>query len=297
MIKNLLPVLFFSVCFMQGGISGYAIFDYSNISGDDRFDLQRAYLNYSSDVSEDLFFKISFDVGRYADDRLTTYLKNAYVDLKCDNGDKFSIGLIGTNSFGIQEKNWGYRFIEKSVVDKYGMTKTADFGVGYSKNFGKVKTSIQLLNGEGFKSDDKDGKQSLYLSVLYGESRLDKNDGMNFGVVFNNNPQLDNTSHDFVGLFSGWALKGFRVGLEYNTFETDVKEEATSIYANYDVNDDWALFIRHDINDINIDDNLVADDMTIFGSVWNPTKGFYISPNIYMLDDFNIYRLTCMFKY
>ena len=297
MIKNILTVLFFSFCYMQNGIDGYAIFDYSNTSGDDGFDLQRAYLNYSSDVSEDLFFKISFDVGRHADDRLTTYLKNAYVDLKCDNGDKFSIGLIGTNSFGIQEKNWGYRFIEKSVVDKYGMTKTADFGVGYSKSFGKVKTSIQLLNGEGFKSDDKDGKQSLYLSVLYGESRLDKNDGMNFGVVFNNNPQLDNTSHDFVGLFSGWALKGFRVGLEYNTFETDVKEEATSIYANYDVNDDWALFIRHDINDINIDDNLVADDMTIFGSVWNPTKGFYISPNIYMLDDFNIYRLTCMFKY
>jgi hypothetical protein len=284
---------------MQSGIDGYAIFDYSNTSGDDAFDLQRAYLNYSSDISDDLFFKISFDVERHADDRLTTYLKNAYVDLKCDNGDKFSIGLIGTNSFGIQEKNWGYRFIEKSVVDKYGMTKTADFGVGYSKSFGKVKTSIQLLNGEGFKSDDKDGKQSLYLSVLYGESRIDKNDGMNFGIVFNNNPQSDNSDHDFIGLFSGWALKGFRVGLECNIFETDAREEATSIYANYDVNDDWDIFVRHDITDLYNDDlgKIVSDDLTIVGGVWNPTKGLYISPNVYLADDTNTYRLTFMFKY
>jgi hypothetical protein len=207
------------------------------------------------------------------------------------------------------------------------MTKTADFGVGYSKSFGKVKTSIQLLNGEGFKSEDKDGNQSLYLSVLYGESRLDKNDGFNVGLIYSDaetDPIANTSESNFestecteegtsasgnfndcnnaydtntMGLFGGWSSGDLRLGLEYNIYETNITEEATAIYANYDISDDWALFIRHDINDINIDDNLVADDMTIFGSVWNPTKGFYISPNIYMLDDFNIYRLTCMFKY
>ena len=138
-IKQLTIVILFSFSFMQANLGGYAIFDYSNASGNDAFDLKRAYLSYSSDVSEELFFKMRFDVGRHADERLTTFLKNAYVDYKCENGDKLSLGLIGTNSYGVQEKNWGYRFIEKSVVDKYGMTNTADFGVGYSKTFGKVE--------------------------------------------------------------------------------------------------------------------------------------------------------------
>ena len=40
-----------------------------------------------------------------------------------------------------------------------------------------------------------------------------------------------------------------------------------------------------------------AEDLTILGGVWNPTKGLYISPNIYVFDDYNTYRLTCMFKY
>ena len=207
--------------------------------------------------------------------------------------------MIGTNSYGVQEKNWGYRFIEKSVVDKYGMTNTADFGIGYSKTFGNVKTSMQLLNGEGYKYGDSDGKQSLYLSVLYGESRLDKNDGMNLGLVINNNPQSDGTDSNLVGLFGGWASNGLRLGLEYNQFEveaTDITEEATSIYANYDLNEDWDVFVRHDLNDLNVDDDVDAADLTIVGGVWNVTKGLMVAPNVY-LDDTNTYRLTCMFKY
>ena len=304
MIKHLIVVALFSFCYMQGNLGGYAIFDYSNASGNDGFDLKRAYLSYSSDVSEELFFKMRFDVGRHADDRLTTFLKNAYVDYKCDNGDKLSIGLIGTNSYGVQEKNWGYRFIEKSVVDKYGMTNTADFGIGYSKTFGNVKTSMQLLNGEGFKSGDSDGKQSLYLSVLYGESRLDKNDGMNLGLVINNNPQADGTDSNLVGFFGGWASNGLRLGLEHNQFEVDSidpdgnsqTEEATSFYVNYDLNEDWDVFVRHDLNDLNVDDDVDAADLTIVGGVWNVTKGLMVAPNVY-LDDANTYRLTFMFKY
>ena len=299
MIKHLIVVALFSFCYMQGNLGGYAIFDYSNASGNDGFDLKRAYLSYSSDVSEELFFKMRFDVGRHADDRLTTFLKNAYVDYKCENGDKLSLGLIGTNSYGVQEKNWGYRFIEKSVVDKYGMTNTADFGIGYSKTFGNVKTSMQLLNGEGYKYGDSDGKQSLYLSVLYGESRLDKNDGMNLGLVINNNPQADGTDSNLVGFFSGWASNGLRLGLEHNQFEvesSDLTEEATSFYLNYDLNEDWDVFVRHDLNDLNVDDDVDAADLTIVGGVWNVTKGLMVAPNVY-LDDTNTYRLTCMFKY
>jgi len=299
MIKQLMMVILFSFCYMQGTFGGYAIFDYSNESGSDGFDLKRVYLSYNNNISDDLFLKIRYDVGRHADDRLTTFLKNAYVDYKCENGDKLSLGLIGTNSYGVQEKNWGYRFIEKSVVDKYGMTNTADFGIGYSKTLGNVKTSMQLLNGEGYKHGDSDGKQSLYLSVLYGESRLDKNDGMNLGLVINNNPQADGTDSNLVGFFGGWASNGLRLGLEHNQFEvesSDLTEEATSFYLNYDLNEDWDVFVRHDLNDLNVDDDVDAADLTIVGGVWNVTKGLMVAPNVY-LDDTNTYRLTCMFKY
>ena len=207
------------------------------------------------------------------------------------------MGLIGTNSYGVQEKNWGYRFIEKSVVDKYGMTNTADLGIGYSKSFGKIKSSIQLLNGEGYGYAETDYNQAVYLSILCGESRLDKNDGMNFGLVLNHSPQNDDIDNDLVGFFGGWSSNGLRLGLEYNTYETNITEEATAMYLNYDIGHDWDVFLRHDINDLDVDDDVNAVDLTIVGGVWNPTKGLYLSPNVYLEDDANTYRLTFMFKY
>ena len=297
MKKYILIILTCSFCYMQNGIDGYAIFDYSNASGNDGFALNRAYINYSTDISEELFFKIRLDASRPLNNRLYVFVKNAYVDWKCDNGDKLSMGLIGTNSYGVQEKNWGYRFIEKSVVDKYGMTNTADLGISYSKSFGKVKSSVQLLNGEGFGYAEENFNQAIYMSVLYGESRLDKNDGMNFGLVLNHSPQNDDIDNDLVGFFGGWSSNGLRLGLEYNTYETNITEEATAMYLNYDIGDDWDVFLRHDINNLDVDDDVDAVDLTIVGGVWNPTKGLYLSPNVYLEDDANTYRLTCMFKY
>ena len=46
MRKYILIILTFSFCYMQNNIDGYAIFDYSNASGNDGFALNRAYINY-----------------------------------------------------------------------------------------------------------------------------------------------------------------------------------------------------------------------------------------------------------
>ena len=309
MRKYFLIIITFSICYMQGDINGYAIFDYSNSSENEGFDIKRAYLNYSTDISQDLFFKIRFDVGRNTNDgKLTTYLKNAYIDWKCENGDKLSMGLIGTNSYGVQEKNWGYRFIEKSALDKYGATNTADYGIGYSKTFGQVKASMQLLNGEGYKSTNDNNQQALYLSILYGESELNTNDGMNFGVVINYVPEEYGEDNSLVGLFGGWASNNLRFGLEHNQYKEKAfsyTKDVSSLYANYTISDKWNVFFRHDIHNERLDSDMLPEgpeeelpsEFTILGGVWNPTKGLYISPNVHVADDINTYHLTCMFKY
>ena len=328
MKKNIILIIFISFVFMQGEIGGYAIFNYTGST--QQFDIDRSYLQYTNNISDDLFFKMRLDVGRDTDDtgdtKLSAYLKNAYVDWKCNSGGKFSIGLISTNSFGVQEKNWGYRFISKSVVDLYGMTKTADFGIGYSHDFGDFNMSMQLVNGEGYKENfdsgnDNDDKATLYLRLMYGEKKLNKNDGFNFGIVcdynykdndneFPNNIMYNNS---LTGLFGAWAGYNFRLGAEHNSrkYEDGIIETASAVYFNYSVNDRMDLFLRHDMNDENIDDEWIDAnsnglDMasnTMLGMVWNATKGLYFAPNVTISqegdnsDSVNEYRLTCMFKY
>ena len=328
-MKKILLVLLIipSMIFMQGKINGYAIFDYKGST--QQFDVDRAYLIYSKDISDDLFFKFRLDVGRDTDDavdedgnpvigdsKLSAYLKNVYVDWKCKEFGKFSIGLISTNSFGIQEKTWGYRFLSKSPIDIAGMTKTADFGVGYSKSFEKFDINFQVVNGEGYKANfdsgnTNDDKPAAYLRLMYGEKKLNKNDGYNVGLVYRTRYYNDEYADNVIGLFGGWAGSNFRLGAEYNQQDLDGSVETmTSLYANYNINNKIDLFLRHDMNDENIDDSwndgndgLDMASNTMLGMVWNPTKGLYISPNVIISqagDDSeasNEYRLTFMLKY
>ena len=58
-------------------IKGYSIFNYDN----NAFSIDRAYFQYTDDISDELFFKLRYDVGRDSDEngdtKLSTYLKNA----------------------------------------------------------------------------------------------------------------------------------------------------------------------------------------------------------------------------
>ena len=286
-----------------GEFSGYSIFNYDN----ETFSVDRAYLQYTDDLSDDLFFKLRYDVGRDSDTdgdtKLASYLKNVYVDWKNGDNSKFSIGLISMNSFGVQEKTWGYRFIAKSPVDYHKFIKsTADFGIGYSHSFGEFNTNVQIVNGDGYKKNDSDGKMLTSLRLMYGESKLNKNDGHNVGIVmtsFDGESDDDADDYSLIGLFGGWSSSGLRLGLEYNSYDYgSLTDKLTSFYLNYKMSDALNLFARHDMLNTH-DDNLSSIDETtsMLGAIWSPTKGLYVSPNVVIEDDSNDYRLTFMFKY
>ena len=286
-------------------IKGYSIFNYDN----NAFSVDRAYFQYTDDISDELFFKLRYDVGRDSDEngdtKLSTYLKNAYVDWKVDNIGKLSFGLLSTISYSIQEKTWGYRFISKSSMDKAGFITTADFGVGFSKKYGEFDLNIQLLNGEGYKKQDSDEKIKTYIRLMKGESNLSKNDGINYGIILTSYEGIDGDedNENLFGIFSGWSKDRLRLGFEYYTFEswhinTNMLETEllTSINANYTINENFDIFMRHYMLETDgVDDTDSAE--TLIGGVWNPTKGLYIAPNVAVNDDSEDYRLTFMFKY
>jgi len=274
---------------IAGDFGGYSIFEYNA----DAFDMKRVYLKYSNNISDDLNFKLTYDVGRDDNDnKLSSYLKHAYINYNQSFG-LISLGAIGTNSYGAQEKTWGYRFIEKSSLDKAGWTNTADFGIGYSRSFGDININAQILNGEGYKeAQDSEGDFAVYLRLLYGEGKLNKNDGFNVGLVVNNH-----ADDQLVGLFGGWAKDQIRTGLEYNRLDNDASgnsEVMIANYFNYSLSDKWDVFMRNDRIE------LVGGDTnteTYLGAVWKAHENFHIAPSVTMGNDNNDLKVSCIFKY
>ena len=312
----------FCIIYAEGKIGGVTYFDYTYAEEKSSFNFNRQYFSYGVNVSDDVSFKVIFDVGRTnnkdlyiwfvkdndsskvtEDTRLVAFLKKAQIDYSTSYG-KISMGLIGMNTYNIQEKNWGYRFIEKSAIDKYGFSSTADLGLGFSRSItDQLNMSLQIVNGEGFKNPQSDKYHKIAFNSTYGERNLVKNSGFNAGVVYTTE-QTDNKPNIMTSLFGGFAGMGLRLGGQYNMLTENTKEnKVVSVSANYGLKENINIFTRYDMLDDNDEDKKNGKNNLITGIVLTCGSGLSMAPNMRMTsfednsDSVTEYRINFQFKF
>ena len=126
--------MFYSITlFANGSTEGKIFFNHTtefDEGGINAFNIKRAYLTFSNDVSSNVSYKITYDMGiNNAGSAHTAFLKVARVKWKTNFGD-VSIGMQGMNMFKTMENTWGHRFIQKMPMDTYGFSPSADLGIG-----------------------------------------------------------------------------------------------------------------------------------------------------------------------
>jgi len=289
----------------DGKIGGVTYFDFISLDDSTAFNFQRQYFSYAVDMSDDIKFKIIFDVGRSGtDSRLNTYLKKAQIDYNTSYG-KVSIGLIGMNTHAVQEKNWGNRFIEKSAMDKNGYSTSADLGIGFSRLLREnLNISLQMVNGEGYKKPQGDKYHKISFNATYGERKLNKNDGYNVGVVYST-AATDSYPRNMISAFGGFSSMGLRLGAKYDLLtEGDVESNIISVSVNYGVRDNIDSFFRYDMYDDNDSENKMGKNYLIAGIILNCGSGLSVAPNMRMtsyedssIDTTNEYKINFQFKF
>ena len=299
MKKNLilLSIITFGFAY-NGSITGMTYFDYTRENGTSAFNFNRQYFNYAIEMSNDIKLKVVFDAGRTneldeEDVRLVIFLKKAQLDYKTKWGN-IQLGLIGTNSYGVQEKNWGYRFIEKSAMDKNKFVSTADLGIGFSRKiFDNLNLGIQIVNGEGYKRPQSDNYEKLSINTTYGERNLPKNEGFNIGITFTS----ENTT-SMLSMFGGFSFNGLRVGAESDFLtENNIIHNLTSLTSGYSINNKIDAFARYDV----LENDGDVFKYYISGIVYNCGSGLLVSPNVRTTndddtDDF-VYSLNFQFTF
>ena len=283
--------------FAEGKIGGVTYFDFISSEDSTAFNFQRQYFGYGGDISDQVSFKILFDVGRTnvgaaviekdtsyksEDTRLVVFLKKAQINYKSSFG-RFNFGLIGMNTYAVQESNWGYRFIEKSAIDKNVFSSTADIGVGFSKSIiDNLNLSLLIVNGEGFKNPQGDKFQKIAFNATYGESNLNKNDGYNSGLVYTTE-STDTDPTTMTSVFGGYFGMGLRLGGEYDMLtKGSVESNIISVSANYAVIDKIDIFARYDMVGDNDDANKNGKNYLVTGIVLTCDGGISVAPNVRM---------------
>ena len=182
MKKLLLLPLFIITIYGQGQFSGVTYFDYTydlteNAVNDAGFALKRVYFTYEQSLSEDISCKFQTDIN-YKTSPFNIYLKNAKIDWKLPGASfrKLTLGMQGMNIFNVIEKTWGFRFLQKSAMDKYGFSSSADIGIGYSGKLASntLNYSFMYTNGSGYKNTENDKYKKISVQLVYGQKNLSK---------------------------------------------------------------------------------------------------------------------------
>lgn len=269
----------------QSSVSGL-IFYGLNINDEkiSSFEIGRASLTYEAEVNPALKVKIQTDVGRQKNDsdnpQLVLFLKNAKLDWKNRYGTLI-IGLQGSNIFKIQEGNWGHRFIEKSAMDLFHIANSADQGIGWYFTGRRLKGSLLISNGSGYKKPENDKYKLVSLQLYTGMKKL-KSQGFNGGAVLTNEGyDVDSVTvgnKSILGIFGGLAGKSFRIGAEYDYYDDSQNSHdfsIISVYGTYKFSKNNEIFMRADQTT-----NELEDGKYILGLNLNPATGIKIAPNL-----------------
>lgn len=251
----------------------------TSINDNSVFEIERAYLGYSYNMSQIFSASILFDIGSpedesvYAIVKRYAYFKNAYIRYSQNNLD-VRFGIVGMNHFSLQEKFWGYRYIEKSFADRYKFGKSADLGI-----IAKYEISPQLtvdaaiVNGEGYSQLQTDN----YFEYTAGLT-LSAPEKLTWRFFANYGPSDGYTKMVYATFLGYEPTKNLSIAAEYNILQNykyleNRNQSGYSFYSTYALKNNWKIFGRYDILESNTLDgtttpwNLAKDGTSIIAGI------------------------------
>ena len=255
--------------------------------GTNAFNIKRGYLSFINNSSEELTYKLTYDVGTNdGGSSYTAFLKVAMAKWKTSYGD-ITIGMQGMNMYKTMENTWGHRFIEKGAMGQYRFSPSADVGIGITRDFGPITTSALITNGGGYKSAETDEYKKLSLHAVYGPSQLNKKDGFNFGGSFSLEPydieESKTENINVMGMFVGYSGFGFRGGLELDSKnDGNLTDQIVSLYGTYGFSENLSLLARLDQVDRDKSKTGGGTQAVIIGLHYSLGRGMIIAPTFRM---------------
>ena len=270
------------------------------------FQFRRIYFTYDQQIAESFDIRFRLEANEVT---LTTknlfgvFVKDAYI--RWNNifeGSSALFGISPTPGIEMVEKFWGYRSLEKTIMDLNRLSSSRDFGVdlkGRMDGEGKYNYWVKLGNSAGSETEFDKYKRfyaSFILEVVknfevmaFGQftARPNKTDAVDNAAKTNNGFLLDASMHYQQG-------KAFSLGVEglYQTISNNYRKVSGEPYVDQIAVGvsafGWVELIeklrfvgRYDYLDTNTDADNAKSDLVIAGIDYAALKNLHVMPNFY----------------
>ena len=297
-----------------GNIHGYVFGDYYYMLGSDTaqkrgnasyssleenmngFMLRRMFLYYDYNISDDVTSQILFETNEKSLDgngHLGFFLKTAYVEWNdVIPNHSLSLGLIPSPTWvrSVAEKTWGYRVIEKTIVDLHSLGSGSDMGIAMRGNFrDNIGYNIMLGNGNGQKPENNKYKK-MYANVNF------KSGNFLFEANGDYEPDAHGKEKTTMQFFTGFRIASLMFGAQameqiqkkFGANDEDIIPAGISVFGSVYLNPQFVCFARVDFFNPDTKSDAIGyyETFTTFGFDYFPIKEFHIMPNFWL----NVYK-------
>ena len=243
---------------MSVKVSGYLFGDYywlarnhrNSLVDENGFWIRRAYLTFDKPLSESIDSRFRFEVnsaGDFASQRkMEPLAKDAWVRWKYAGNHRLILGLSPTPTWEVIERFWGYRSVEKSMLNLQRMGSSRDLGLALQGGLDrgqKIRYHFMFANGSGTGSELGKGKKGLLSLAFY------PTDSFIFELYGDYEDRPANGHLRTLQAFLGYKTSRGRVGVQFahqTRNNPNVELDGFSLFGTYKVSPRAYLFGRYD---------------------------------------------------
>ncbi len=252
--------------------------------GENAFQYRRAYLTADFVKSDRFSGRLRLDG---AGSRLngngpqTPFVKDLFLVWKnaLGEGHNLTMGLSPPPVFGVSEAQWGYRGLEKTLLDRAGISSSRDQGVKLSGPLGRlpsVRYSVMVAGNTSVSPEDDKYKK------VYGQLEFRPGDRFHGTLGGSFADRADGSQMDvngFVGYASGATNAGIEAFHSVRTVDAapgDLQRTGISLFARHALSDSKRLIGRVDV----FDTPTVRNTWITAGFAFIPEAGVQFVPNV-----------------
>ena len=286
--------------------SGLAYLDYAYMlaspdeeeEGANTFDYRRIYLTANYVLNDEFSGRVRLEMGTgstTAQGRPSPFVKDAYIRWNGPfaEGHRLTLGVQPPPLFEVAEGTWGYRSLDRTLLDRTRANDSRDFGLradGRILPERRLSYSLMVANGRGVRAED-DGQRGKHVYAQL-QSRPTPTTRATLGV--------DYTPHEGDGeprdetikatAFFGSVTESFRAGVEAfyanTTFVDDALPEASGVgvsvfgIAEFGENDQYRAIARYDWVEAGARRSATNEHYALVALSYAPLSNVEIMPNL-----------------
>lgn len=256
--------------------------------GENGFDYRRMYLTADYTLSDEFSGRARLEAAGDREDS-SPFVKDLYLKWKgaLAEGHDLVFGVQSPPVFTLSEKMWGYRSLEKTIMDRQKVASSRDMGIAANGRLtadGNLTYGVMLGNNNSIRSED-DKYKRVYGQLAWQSDKVAASLGGDYAAGVDHHAINANA-------FGGYSGKLFRVGAEgyFQRIDPDddsslsVDKTGVSVWLIKPVYDKVEVIGRADFSQI--DDGVFSTNETFFigGVAFSPSPDVHLIPNLILVD-------------